>query len=496
MPPRRPLVGGMKLVGFYERSPGCVGALVVCKKNTKLHFNEAKMKINKFEAQGVNGFLSFDIKFDESLNFLIGINGSGKTTAIKLMLGLIVPSHKYLMKIEYKEAVLYCTNQNNQRIKISSKQIERGIELNLNIAGEELSSMVPYPEIESRIVDEVDEELLAYRKFYQSKVVRRIKQLKSPVYLGLNRSIFQGDPAEDIIRNRNRKEYHIKYNYKVKRRMIDQMDASLLEVQDLVSEYIKETADQQPKITEEFKSKVLQNSIRYIEEDRLSFTTSINSEEFEEKQSSLLAAAKELGLGDFTDEINDFFTKYKDLTDKLNVLESKIHKKNSKKEDEESWSNLLGHAMINSLQLRSIDKLLELSTIYQDKISELREPLERLNSILAEFFSQSKKEVRVLSNGKFQVKLQNGDIAEPTKLSSGEKQILVMITHLVFYEDRNIPGVFIIDEPELSLHLGWQEIFVKAIQVASQKTQFILATHSPTIIGGLHNEQFCINIEQ
>jgi hypothetical protein len=28
MPPHRPLVGGLKLVGFYEECPGCVGAHV------------------------------------------------------------------------------------------------------------------------------------------------------------------------------------------------------------------------------------------------------------------------------------------------------------------------------------------------------------------------------------------------------------------------------------------------------------------------------------
>ena len=66
-----------------------------------------------------------------------------------------------------------------------------------------------------------------------------------------------------------------------------------------------------------------------------------------------------------------------------------------------------------------------------------------------------------------------------------------MIAHLIFYEDRKQPGVFIIDEPELSLHLAWQEIFVKSIQQASPKTQFILATHSPSIIGSIDSEVFC-----
>ena len=69
-----------------------------------------------------------------------------------------------------------------------------------------------------------------------------------------------------------------------------------------------------------------------------------------------------------------------------------------------------------------------------------------------------------------------------------------MITHLIFYEDRTSPGIFIVDEPELSLHLGWQEIFVSSIREASPNTQFILATHSPTIIGGVENEKFCIDV--
>ena len=57
----------------------------------------------------------------------------------------------------------------------------------------------------------------------------------------------------------------------------------------------------------------------------------------------------------------------------------------------------------------------------------------------------------------------------------------------VFYpkcslDSRVIRNVFIIDEPELSLHVQWQEKFVDGIMEASRETQFILATHSPTII--------------
>ncbi len=68
-----------------------------------------------------------------------------------------------------------------------------------------------------------------------------------------------------------------------------------------------------------------------------------------------------------------------------------------------------------------------------------------------------------------------------------------MLAQLIFGKKR---FVFIIDEPELSLHLGWQEIFVKTILDASLNTQFILATHSPSIVGHIENEKYCIDLNQ
>ena len=85
----------------------------------------------------------------------------------------------------------------------------------------------------------------------------------------------------------------------------------------------------------------------------------------------------------------------------------------------------------------------------------------------------------------------NEEFSSIFKLSSGEKQIIVMLAQLIFGTKRQ---VFIIDEPELSLHLGWQEIFIKTLLNASPETQFILATHSPTIIGNIENEKFCVDL--
>ena len=57
-----------------------------------------------------------------------------------------------------------------------------------------------------------------------------------------------------------------------------------------------------------------------------------------------------------------------------------------------------------------------------------------------------------------------------------------MLAHLSLNQRLAVSGVFIVDEPELSLHIDWQEKFVDAIQKANPNVQLILATHSPAII--------------
>jgi len=122
---------------------------------------------------------------------------------------------------------------------------------------------------------------------------------------------------------------------------------------------------------------------------------------------------------------------------------------------------------------------------------DLRSPLSKMEELTSNFLREGQKTLRIENDGELKIRLRNGCEASVFELSSGEKQIIIMIAHLIFEEGRKGSGVFIIDEPELSLHIAWQEIFVKSITAASPATQFILATHSPSIISNAYNEAFC-----
>ena len=49
-------------------------------------------------------------------------------------------------------------------------------------------------------------------------------------------------------------------------------------------------------------------------------------------------------------------------------------------------------------------------------------------------------------------------------------------------------GIFVADEPELSLHLRWQTKFIKQLHEINPNIQLIFATHSPELVGPFRNK--------
>lgn len=81
------------------------------------------MKIQSFKVVGVRGFLTKDISFRDSVTFLIGINGSGKTTILDLMYGLLNPCLEKLLTISFKEITLVCEVEDD-KVNSQSKNIQ------------------------------------------------------------------------------------------------------------------------------------------------------------------------------------------------------------------------------------------------------------------------------------------------------------------------------------------------------------------------------------
>lgn len=74
-------------------------------------------------------------------------------------------------------------------------------------------------------------------------------------------------------------------------------------------------------------------------------------------------------------------------------------------------------------------------------------------------------------------------------LSAGEKQMFSFIAYNAFYKE----SVFIIDEPELSLHVDWQRQLFPTLKSQQATNQFIIATHSPFIYSKYPEKEISIN---
>lgn len=121
----------------------------------------------------------------------------------------------------------------------------------------------------------------------------------------------------------------------------------------------------------------------------------------------------------------------------------------------------------------------------QKKLStfnELRKKIDLLEDLVNERFLRKKIDVSV-NEGLTVSSTTDGAPIPASGLSSGEQHELVLIYNLLF---RVATGsLVLIDEPEISLHVSWQKKFLDdLLRIAeSSDLKFIVATHSPSIIG-------------
>ena len=73
-----------------------------------------------------------------------------------------------------------------------------------------------------------------------------------------------------------------------------------------------------------------------------------------------------------------------------------------------------------------------------------------------------------------------GERITPYLLSSGEKQILIILL-TVLVQNRE-PYVLLMDEPEISLHIEWQQRLLDLVVDLNPNAQVIITTHSPAVI--------------
>ena len=130
----------------------------------------------------------------------------------------------------------------------------------------------------------------------------------------------------------------------------------------------------------------------------------------------------------------------------------------------------IGNRIIETLQSGETDAA--------EKAQRISQPKKRFQDILDDLFTETGKKIIRSEN---EIKFSSlGEVLAPYQLSSGEKQILVILL-TVLVED-NEHYVLFMDEPEVSLHIEWQKRLIDLILELNPNVQIILTTHSPAVI--------------
>lgn len=131
---------------------------------------------------------------------------------------------------------------------------------------------------------------------------------------------------------------------------------------------------------------------------------------------------------------------------------------------------------------------LKVLTLYvmdtEEKLNVLHDLSDRLDIFIKNINSKfTNKKIEIDKREGFVINLEDGSNLDLDNLSSGEQHELVLLYDLLFRVKKNT--FVMIDEPELSLHIGWQKMFLKDLSdiVKISNIDVLLATHSPFIVG-------------
>lgn len=107
-----------------------------------------------------------------------------------------------------------------------------------------------------------------------------------------------------------------------------------------------------------------------------------------------------------------------------------------------------------------------------------QERIDKFFELINSLFVNTGKTIEI--DDKNRVIFRKGDMTiEMERLSAGEKQILLLLFTLFLMEDK--PTVLLLDEPEISLHIEWQDRLISLMNDLNPNCQIIMTTHSPNI---------------
>lgn len=434
------------------------------------------MKIKNIKVKKLFGFLNKDLNFYEDMTLLVGINGAGKTSLLNLINWVLTPSinnlcatnfEKVTLTIDFKgkEYKLVCTN-NKKEFKyeiITDNHEFHPLKVNIrhNYNNNNLDEVV---ELYSNLGPD-EEEVLTWQF---------IQELPKPTIIGLDRSLYT-ETSDSIYIDDSK----IRNKSSLRQNLIPKSPS--IRVKELLNKEYRINKNKILNLTNNLKNQIMLSAF----EAGVDGNSLINEKSYKIHLNQISVTKK---------RVKDYFENFEknsfDSNQLLIIDKYFDNLENITKKYENSSDNIT--RILYNLNANQFSKTIKLLREFEKFEKETNNALHKINTFLETinlFFKDSNK-ILVFKEETSEIFFHttdfNGNLITKFNdikfLSSGEEQILVLFAYIAFSEMKN--KIFIIDEPELSLHLRWQESFISQLEkVLDENNQIILATHSPILVG-------------
>lgn len=409
----------------------------------------SKVWLNKVEISLLWGSRNITIPIDLDVVIIHGANGTGKTTIMNLIASVLSVSVKHLNAIEFKSLKLTFLEIDSSRKPIIEviKDVSSSGEIKLTyVIKEKTSSTGTIFTIQS--IPSHRREYISYdhgtdQLYYPVlRIKEYISQFVSFSWLTVDRGTFS------------------------KRSVMSSVDQKLSVLLEDFKMYCAQLNRQELTLKEEFQKSVFLSFLSSKKESI--FREGLEKIDFDKEKSSLIEIYNHFSVSksSYMNKISGYFKRAED------AVKGFVEKKSFKIDQ-----------LITFFDVVRIHSMIEEWNDQRDKIANIYRQKELFFKIINGMLHYKK----LLSEDDFNlVAITNSDKELTVQdLSSGEKQLLILLCESLL--QRETPWIYLADEPELSLHVEWQEKLIDCIKTINPKAQIFFATHSPDIVGEYSN---------
>lgn len=433
-----------------------------------------KYFVNAVRISGLWGVKDVHLRFDRKINFLIGPNGTGKTTVIRLLSGILRGDFREVIDVEFSKISVELRNVDQNASDAYTVAIEK------KAAGKKgpgsLSVQVnkwggSRPIISEEIQSVADVGLMSLWQLsvptaespHMPLGSQRLRDFLSKVCYITWLSIHRADPKAKAYGDRSHDSA---------------VEKHLADLQHRFRAYISEHNAMAKKQVKEFEKNIFLSLTGGSGFPKITpdFASNISVPKYRDVIKHVLSSL-EIPHEHYERNFDEFFRKAEISLAKL------------KGDPADDVLNMEDFFALSSLF--QAERIADYWVAYQAEIEAINERKNAFLKILNDYLDPKKSYVGDDGSLMFYriwagLKDRRGDsrpnfsVFSPDELSSGEKQMVIFLMETLLQDAR--PHIFIADEPELSLHVTWQEKLIRSIIALNPAAQIIFATHSPDIV--------------